>query len=155
MNHWLLKSEPSTYAIDDLIAQPGRRDHWDGIRNYQARNFLRAMKRGDLAFFYHSSCPTPGIVGVVRIVREAYPDPTARDPESPYHDPRATSDEPRWSMVDVEFVHRIDPLISLAEMRHFPELADMVILRRGNRLSVTPVTADEWRFITALADRRA
>jgi predicted RNA-binding protein with PUA-like domain len=155
MNYWLLKSEPASFSIDDLIKRPGRREHWDGVRNYQARNHLRAMRQGDLAFFYHSSCAEPGIVGTVRIVREAYPDPSALDPDSPYHDPRASTDDPRWSMVDVEYQRRVDPPIGLPELRSHPELAGMIVLRRGNRLSVTPVSADEWRFILALADRRA
>jgi predicted RNA-binding protein with PUA-like domain len=151
MNFWLLKSEPSTFSIDDLKNRPDGRDHWDGVRNYQARNHLRAMRTGDLAFFYHSSCARPGIVGIMRIVREAYPDPSALDPESPYHDPRASADDPRWVMVDVEYQQHVDPLISLDELRRHPELEGMIILRRGNRLSVTPVSADEWRFICSLA----
>lgn len=154
MNHWLLKSEPSAFSIDDLRKRPRRREHWDGVRNYQARNFMREMRRGDLGFFYHSSCPEPGIAGIVEVVREAYPDPSALDPESPYHDPRATAADPRWFMVDVEYRHSFEPLIGLAELRAHPELADMAILRRGNRLSVTPVTADEWNFIASLAGHR-
>lgn len=154
MNYWLLKSEPSTFSIDDLLGRPDRREHWDGVRNYQARNHMRAMRQDDLAFFYHSSCAEPGIVGTVRIVRKAYPDPSALDPDSPYHDPRASADDPRWFMVDVEYQRRIDPTIGLPELRSHPELVGMTILRRGNRLSVTPVSADEWRFILDLADRR-
>jgi predicted RNA-binding protein with PUA-like domain len=151
VNYWLLKSEPSTFSIDDLMRRPGRREHWDGVRNYQARNHLRAMRVGDLAFFYHSSCAEPGIVGIVRIVREAYPDPSALDPESPYHDPRASAGDPRWFMVDVEFERRIDPPVTLTELRRHPELGELTILRRGNRLSVTPVSADDWDFILSLA----
>lgn len=154
MNYWLLKSEPSTFSIDDLMNRPGSREHWDGVRNYQARNHLRAMRAGDLAFFYHSSCAQPGIVGIMRIVREAYPDSSALDPASPYHDPRASAEDPRWFMVDVEFERRIDPPITLAELRRHPEL-DLLILRRGNRLSVTPVSADDWHFVLSLADRGA
>ncbi|MDX9739619.1 MAG: EVE domain-containing protein [Gammaproteobacteria bacterium] len=154
MNYWLLKSEPSTFSIDDLMNRPDRREHWDGVRNYQARNHLRAMRSGDLAFFYHSSCAQPGIVGTMRIVREAYPDPSALDPASPYHDPRASADDPRWFMVDVEYQQRIDPPIGLNELRSHPELEGLIILRRGNRLSVTPIEAEEWRFILSLASRR-
>jgi predicted RNA-binding protein with PUA-like domain len=154
VNYWLLKSEPSTFSIDDLMNRPARREHWDGVRNYQARNHLRAMRAGDLAFFYHSSCAQPGIVGIMRIVREAYPDSSALDPASPYHDPRATAEDPRWFMVDVEFERRIDPPITLTELRRHPEL-DLLILRRGNRLSVTPVSADDWHFVLSLAGLRA
>ncbi len=154
MNHsgyWLMKSEPSTYGIDDL-AREGT-DHWDGIRNYQARNFMRdGMKVGDLAFFYHSNCLEPGIVGLMEVVREAYPDFTAWDPESPYHDPRSTPEAPRWLMVDVRHLETFRRTITLAELRRHPELADMRILQKGNRLSITPVTPDEWKFILTLAE---
>lgn len=155
MNYWLLKSEPSTFSFADLRARPGSREHWDGVRNYQARNYLRAMQVGDLAFFYHSSCAVPGIAGIVSIERAAYPDPSALDPNSPYYDPRSTPDAPRWFMVDVRHRRAFDPEIGLHELRAHEELSGMVVLRKGNRLSVTPVTADEWNFILSLADRRA
>lgn len=155
MNYWLLKSEPAAFSIADLKARPGRREHWDGVRNYQARNYLRAMHVGDLAFFYHSSCAAPGIVGIVRIARAAYPDPSALDPASPYYDPRATPDAPQWFMVDVVYRRAFEPEIGLSELRAHEELSGMAILRKGNRLSVTPVTAGEWSFILTLAERRA
>ncbi len=150
MAYWLLKSEPAVYSVDDLAAAPGSTDRWDGVRNYQARNFLRSMRVGDLAFFYHSSCPQPGIAGIVRIVREAYPDPTALDPRSPYHDPRATPEAPRWYAVDVRLERRLARLIALAELRACPGLEGLALLRRGQRLSVMPVAPEHWRRILAL-----
>ena len=148
MAYWLLKSEPDVYGLDDLAAQPGQTDHWDGIRNYQARNFIRdGMARGDQAFFYHSNCKVPGVAGIVEIVREAYPDPSAFDPESPYHDPRSRPDAPRWYMVDVRLVRRLDRTIPLAELKANPHLSEMPLVRRGNRLSVMPVTEAQWRAI--------
>lgn len=152
MNYWLLKSEPSTFSIDDLLARPDRTEPWDGVRNYQARNHLRAMRKGDRAFFYHSSCATPAIVGIVRIVREAYPDPSALDPASAGHDPRSTPDAPRWFAVDVRHERTFADPVPLATLRTRPALAGMTILRKGNRLSVTPVTPDEWRVIVELAE---
>lgn len=151
MNYWLLKSEPSTFSIDDLRACPDGTDAWDGVRNYQARNYLRAMHVGDRAFFYHSSCAVPGIVGIVRVVREAYPDPTAFDPDSEYHDPRSTPDSPRWFVVDVRHERTFADPVTLATLRSRPALSDMAILRRGNRLSVTPVTAAQWNAILEIA----
>jgi len=148
MAYWLMKSEPGTYAIDDL--ERAGTDSWDGVRNYQARNHLRAMRRGDQALFYHSSCPAPGVVGIMEIVREAYPDPTALDPQSPYHDPRSTPEAPRWSAVDVRFVRRLRRLIPLAELKTQPALADLPLVRRGNRLSVMPLTREQWQAILAL-----
>ena len=151
--YWLMKSEPSTYGIDDL-AREGT-DHWDGIRNYQARNFMRdGMRPGDLAFFYHSNCAEPGIVGIMEIVREAYPDFTAWDPESPYHDPRSTPESPRWLMVDVRHRETFPQPVTLAELRRHPELESMRILQKGNRLSITPVNPEEWDFILGLVDGR-
>lgn len=148
MAYWLLKSEPDTYSIDDLAAQPRQTDHWDGIRNYQARNFMRDdMKKGDLAFFYHSNCARPGIVGIVKIVREAYPDHTALDPESPYYDPKASAEAPRWVMVDVRLERRLARTITLAELKEVPALRGMSLLRRGNRLSVMPLSKAEWNRI--------
>ncbi|MBL8437015.1 MAG: EVE domain-containing protein [Zoogloeaceae bacterium] len=148
MRYWLMKSEPADCAIDDLVALPNHTVGWFGVRNYQARNFMRdLMQVGDLAFFYHSSCPHPGIAGVVRICRKAYPDPTQFDPASRYYDSKSQPEAPRWLQVDVKLVRKTR-LLELAELRAAPELANMRVLARGNRLSITPVTLDEWRFIT-------
>ncbi|MBI1194755.1 MAG: EVE domain-containing protein [Gammaproteobacteria bacterium] len=151
MNYWLMKSEPETFGIEHLGAMPGQTEHWDGIRNYQARNFMRdAMKVGDLVFFYHSNCATPGIVGIMEIVREAYPDFTALDPESRYYDPKCTADNNRWCMVDVRLKQVFPHTIELAELKTEPALADMPVLRKGNRLSITPVSAGEWKHILSM-----
>ncbi len=149
MNYWLMKTEPAVYGIDDLAAQPNQTDHWDGIRNYQARNFMRQMKRGDRVFLYHSNVKEPGIVGIAEVVREAYPDFTAWDPESKYYDPKSTPENPRWDMVDVRLVERFPRTITLEELKADPELADMKVVQRGNRLSITPVTEDQWQRILA------
>lgn len=153
MNYWLMKSEPDEFGIDHLIAMPKKTEHWDGVRNYQARNMLRdEFRRGDLAFFYHSSCKEPGIAGIVKVVRAGYPDPSAFDRNSPYFDPQGDPKSPRWYSVDVKLDRRIDPPITLKELRSRQRgaLKDMLLLRRGNRLSVTPVTADEWNFILGM-----
>lgn len=142
-----MKSEPDTFSIDDLANKPGQTEHWDGVRNYQARNFMRAMNVGDQAFFYHSSCAEPGIVGIVEIVRTAYPDPSAFDRKSPYYDAKSSPDKPRWDMVDVRLRRRLQRLIPLGEIRRNPRLAAMRLVQRGNRLSVMPVTAAEWQAI--------
>ncbi len=147
MNYWLMKTEPSVYGIDDLAAQPDQTDHWDGIRNYQARNFMRQMKKGDRVFIYHSNVKEPGIVGIAEVVREAYPDFTAWDPESKYYDPKSTPENPRWDMVDVRLVERFPRTITLEELKADPELADMKVVQKGNRLSITPVTEAQWRRI--------
>lgn len=148
MSYWLMKSEPSVYGIDDLAAQPSQTDHWEGVRNYQARNMLRdQMRPGDLALFYHSNCKEPGIVGIMEIVRPGYPDPTAFDPKSKYYDPRSNPDQPRWFMVDVGFKRRLSRTITLAELKANSALAQMPLLRRGNRLSILPVTAEQWQII--------
>jgi predicted RNA-binding protein with PUA-like domain len=155
MRYWLMKSEPDEYSIDDLVAAKKQTTSWFGVRNYQARNFIRdQMKRGDRAFFYHSSCPEPGIAGTVEIASEPYPDATQFDRKSPYFDPKATREVPRWTGVDVKLVEKLR-LISLAELRGETELAKMRILQRGNRLSVTPVDPAEWTFILKLAKRKA
>ncbi len=147
-----MKSEPSVYGIDDLASNPNQTDHWDGVRNYQARNMMRdQMKRGDLAFFYHSNCKEPGIVGVMEIVREGYPDVTAFDPDSKYFDPKSTPDNPRWFMVDVKLKGKFDRTISLNELKTYPELEGFKLLQRGNRLSVMPVETEHWYFISKLA----
>jgi predicted RNA-binding protein with PUA-like domain len=153
MNHWLLKSEPGTFSIDDLAALPGKTSAWDGVRNYQARNMLRdSMKKGDTAFFYHSSCAVPGIAGIVRIVKEGYPDRTAFDRKHHHYDPESKPAAPRWYVVDVKLERKFENIITLDELRRHAraELSDFVILRRGNRLSVTPVTQAEWDFVLTL-----
>jgi predicted RNA-binding protein with PUA-like domain len=152
MQYWLMKSEPDVFSIDDLAAAPRRTTGWDGVRNYQARNFIRAMARGDQAFFYHSNCAEPGIAGLVEITRTAYPDPTAFDRKDPHYDPGSTESAPRWYMVDVTFVRRTRRVITLAELRKYAEkqLKELRLLQRGNRLSVLPVNAREWRFIVGL-----
>jgi predicted RNA-binding protein with PUA-like domain len=142
-----MKSEPDTFSIDDLAAKAGQLEHWDGVRNYQARNFMRTMNPGDQAFFYHSSCAEPGIVGIVEIARAAYADPSAFDRKSPYYDPKSSPERPRWDMVDVRLLRRLRQLISLADIRRNPSLRAMRLLQRGNRLSVMPVTAAQWQAI--------
>ncbi len=149
MKYWLMKSEPSEVSIDHLAARPKQTVDWWGVRNYAARNFLRDMKLGDRAFFYHSSCPEPGIAGIVEIVKEAYPDPTQFDASSPYYDPKSPKDNPRWSTVEVRLVRKVK-LLALADMRDRPELQDMLVLRKGNRLSVTPVEPAHWKAVEAL-----
>ena len=147
MKYWLMKSEPDVYGIDHLAQQPKKTDHWDGIRNYQVRNMIRdEMKKGDQAFFYHSNCKEPGIVGIVKVVKEAYPDHTAFDPKS---DP----ENPRWLMLDVQFVCKFARTISLQELKTYKSLSEMLILRRGNRLSITPVSKKHWDFIIKQANK--
>ena len=150
MAYWLLKSEPQSFSIDNLQEKPKGTDAWDGVRNYQARNFLRAMQLSDLAFFYHSSCPVPGIVGTVKVVKTAYPDKTAFDPGNPHYDPNSTPEKPRWSCVDVKWVSTLRKIITLQTLKQIPELRNMCLLKRGNRLSVTPVTPQEWSIINQL-----
>ena len=150
MNYWLMKSEPDEFSIDDLAKAPKQTTAWFGVRNYQARNFMRDdMRVGDRALFYHSSCPEPGIAGIVEISRLAYPDATQFDPKSAYYDPKSTRDAPRWVNVDVKLVRKT-PLISVQTLRETKGLQDMVTLRRGNRLSITPVTPAEWKIIEGL-----
>ena len=149
MRYWLMKSEPSEFSIDDLAKAPKHSTPWFGVRNYQARNFMRdEMRVGDLAFFYHSSCPEPGIAGIVRVSRAAYPDASQFDRKSDYYDAKSRRDDPRWLNVDVKLVSKTR-LMPLAEMRGYRELAGMRTLRPGNRLSITPVTEAEWNFILA------
>jgi predicted RNA-binding protein with PUA-like domain len=143
-----MKSEPEEFSIDDLEKAPGRTTAWFGVRNFQARNFMRdAMKVGDRAFFYHSSCPEPGIAGIAEVSRAAYPDASQFDRKSPYYDPRSKRDAPRWLNVDVRLVERT-PFVPLAALRAHKELAGMRVLQRANRLSITPVAPAEWAFIT-------
>jgi len=147
-----MKSEPSECSIDDVARAPEQTVPWVGVRNYQARNFMRnEMRPGDGVLFYHSSCPEPGIAGIAEVVSEAYPDATQFDPKSPYFDPKSSRDAPRWLHVDVRLVEKTR-LLSLAEMREAPSLETMRVLRRGNRLSITPVTPDEWRAVKRLLD---
>ncbi|MFC4160540.1 EVE domain-containing protein [Chitinimonas lacunae] len=150
-----MKSEPDEVSIDHLAARPGQTVGWFGVRNYQARNFMRdAMQIGDLVLFYHSSCAEPGIAGLAEVCSAPYPDPTQFDPASPYHDPKSPADAPRWVQVDVRFVQK-SRLITLTELRQYPELAAMRLLQRGNRLSITPVEPTEWAFIVDLMERAA
>jgi len=153
MNHWLLKSEPDSFSIDALRKAPKQTSAWDGVRNYQARNTLRdSMKKGDLAFFYHSSCAVPGIAGIVSVVKEGYPDETAFDPRDHHYDADSERDAPRWFVVDVKLVRKLDRIITLEELKRHgaKQLKDFVLLRRGNRLSVMPVSEKDWNFILTL-----
>jgi predicted RNA-binding protein with PUA-like domain len=148
MNYWLMKSEPDECSIDAVLAAPKKIVPWTGVRNYQARNYMRdQMKVGDGVLFYHSSCPEPGIAGIAEVASNAYPDATQFDRKSKYYDPASKKDNPRWLHVDVRAKHKTR-LIPLAELREQETLKDMVILRRGNRLSITPVTEAEWKFVT-------
>jgi predicted RNA-binding protein with PUA-like domain len=152
MNHWLIKSEPDAFSIDDLEKCPGGTDHWDGIRNYQARNFMRDdMKVGDRVLFYHSNCKPPGVVGIAEVASEAYPDHTAFDPNEKYFDAKSDPDNPRWLMVDIRFVRKLDRMITLEEIKsHAEQLEGLPLIRRGNRLSVMPVSGEHWDFILNL-----
>lgn len=153
MNYWLMKSEPESYSIDHLRSAPQEIGHWDGVRNYQARNFLRdSMQIGDLAFFYHSNCKMPGIAGIATIVSDSYPDYTAFDPDSKYYDPRSNPDKPRWYIRDIKLVTKFNEIIPLSQLRANPKLSTMVILKTGNRLSITPVTKQEWQDVLKMTD---
>jgi predicted RNA-binding protein with PUA-like domain len=155
MSHWLMKSEPDEFSIDDLARAPKKSVPWFGVRNYQARNYMRdAMRVGDGVLFYHSSCAVPGIAGLAEVASTPYPDATQFDPKSPYFDPKSTRENPRWVLVDVKLVRKTR-LVSLDELRARADLADMVVLRRGNRLSITPVTPREWTIVSRLAARDA
>jgi predicted RNA-binding protein with PUA-like domain len=150
VSYWLMKSEPDTYGIDDLARD--KRTRWDGIRNYQARNMIRDdMRPGDRAFFYHSSCEVPAVVGVMKIASDAYPDPTQFDRKSKYYDPKSTKDRPRWFVVDVEFESKLARPVTLAEVREKKSLGDFRLIKRGNRLSVFPVSAKHWNIVQKLA----
>jgi predicted RNA-binding protein with PUA-like domain len=153
MHYWLMKSEPDAFGIDDLKARKDQTEPWDGVRNYQARNMLRdQMQVGDQAFFYHSNVKVPGIVGLMEIVRTGYPDPSAFDPESRYFDPKSDPEHPRWYLVDVRYVRHLRRSVTLSELKPYADgpLGDLPLLRRGNRLSIMPVTAAQWSFILDL-----
>ncbi len=155
MKHWLMKSEPDEFGIDDLEACPDGTEPWDGIRNYQARNFMRDdMTIGDRVFFYHSNCAEPGIVGLATIASDAYPDPTQFDPEDKHYDPKSDPDNPRWLLVDVKFERRLARTITLKELKARAELADFRLIQRGNRLSIMPVDEADWNFILGLESGR-
>jgi predicted RNA-binding protein with PUA-like domain len=150
MKYWLMKSEPDECSIDDVLAAPGRITPWSGVRNYQARNFMRdEMRVGDGVLFYHSSCPEPGIAGIAEVASAPYIDKTQFDPKSPYYDPKSKKDQPRWINVDVRALRKTR-LVPLAELRRHKPLARMRLLRPGNRLSITPVTESEWKYIATL-----
>jgi predicted RNA-binding protein with PUA-like domain len=154
MAYWLMKSEPGVFGIDDLAKRPRKTTHWDGVRNFQARNFMRdEMRRGDLAFFYHSSCDEPGVAGIVEIVKEGYPDHTAFDRHDEHFDPDSDPAKPRWYMVDVLLKRKFRRTIALATLREHEQraLKGLALLKRGNRLSITPVSAAHWKFIVDLA----
>ena len=155
MNYWLMKSEPDVFGIDHLKAMPKKTEHWDGVRNYQARNMMRDdMKKGDMVFFYHSNCDEPGIVGLMKVVREGYPDFTAFDPEQKYYDPKSDPDKPRWYMVDVQYQRKTKRNITLAELKTCPQLEDCPLVRKGNRLSIMPFTKKQWDFILKLENQK-
>ena len=148
MNYWLMKSEPDEFSIDALARK--RTEPWSGVRNYQARNYLRQMKVGDGVLFYHSSCAEPGVVGVAEVATEAHPDPTQFDPKSDYFDAKSPRTEPRWSLVDVRFKRKLKRVITLTELKGCDELKDLILIRPGNRLSVLPVSKAQWDFILGL-----
>ena len=144
--YWLMKSEPDAFSIDDL--KKVKVEPWDGIRNYQARNFMRdQMKVGDLIFFYHSSCAVPGIVGIMKVASKPYADPTAFDPEAKYFDPKSNPDKPTWMLVDVKFVKKLKTVITLSALKQEEGLSEMRLLKKGNRLSIMPVEESEWMYI--------
>lgn len=152
--YWLFKSEPSTYSWDDLTAEEGQTAEWDGVRNYQARNFMRdAMRIGDCVLFYHSNAKPPGIIGIARIVREAYPDDTAWNPDTRYYDPKSDPANPTWLMVDIQAERKLPRFISLNELKANPALADMLVTKRGQRLSIQPVTPAEWAEVLRMAEQ--
>ena len=152
MNYWLIKSEPDDFSIDDLVNAPGQSTHWDGVRNYQARNFMRdQMRIGDQVFYYHSNCKEPGIVGIAELASGAYPDHTAFDSAEKHFDPKSDPENPRWMMVDVRYIRKTRRLIPLSEIKaHALQLDGLILIRRGNRLSVLPLSKQHWDFILSL-----
>jgi len=150
MNYWLVKSEPDCFSIDDLNNAPNQITTWDGVRNYQARNFMKQMKLDDLLLFYHSNCKTPGIVGLAKVVKTAYPDDTAWDPQNEHFDPKSLPTHPRWFMVDVQFQQKLKNILKLHDLYQYSELQNLALIKKGNRLSVMPVSHAEWSFINKL-----
>jgi predicted RNA-binding protein with PUA-like domain len=150
-NYWLLKTEPDAFSYDTLVSRPDATEHWDGVRNYLARNRLREMKRGDVALIYHSRCTPPHVAGIAEVVREAYPDPSSWDPDSKYYDPKSRPEAPRWFMVDVKAVRKLEAPVSLQALKDNPRLADMAVTQRGQRVSVLPVTAGEFEEVLHMA----
>lgn len=152
MNYWLMKSEPDEFSIDDLAARPNQTEGWNGIRNYQARNFMRdAMQIGDRVFFYHSSCKVPAVVGIAEVAGETYPDASAWDPESPYYDPKSTPESPRWLQRDISFIKRFAKPVTLSAIKAHPGLTDMLLVQKGSRLSIQPVDEVHWQLIHQMA----
>ncbi len=152
MNYWLMKSEPDEYSIDDLRTAPNQTEMWHGIRNYQARNFIRDdLRIGDLIFYYHSSCKVPGVVGIAEVTSEAYPDPTQFNPESAFYDPKSTQETPRWMSIDIRFVEKLKQVIPLTLIKSQPHLADMYLVSKGSRLSVQPVSDEQWQAVLRLS----
>lgn len=152
MQHWLMTSEPYAFSVEDLAGRPNQNKPWDGVRNYQARNMMRdQMRIGDQILFYHSNCAVPGVVGIAEVASEAYPDPTAFDPRAKYFDPKSDPAQPRWYLVEVRYLRHLARIIPLAELKHYAEgpLADLPLVRKGNRLSIMPVTPQQWDFILA------
>ena len=152
MNYWLMKSEPDAFSIEDLQSRPGQTEPWDGVRNYQARNFMRdEMQVGDPVFFYHSNCKVPGIVGIAEVASKPYPDPTQFDPDSKYFDPKSDPDKPRWVLVDIRYKRYLKRVLSLAEIKeHAEALGDFALVRKGNRLSIMPVGEQQWDYLLGL-----
>ncbi len=150
MQYWLMKSEPEAFSIDDLINAPNQMTHWDGVRNYQARNFMKQMQIGDKVFFYHSNCKVPGIIGIAEVCKTAYPDFTAQDRHDIHYDPKSTPEKPIWEMVDVQFKEKFSSIIPLRQLQTIPVLENMPLVRKGNRLSIMPVTPAQWNFILQL-----
>lgn len=155
MRYWLMKSEPDCFSIDHLAKEPKKTTCWSGVRNYQARNFMKEMQLGDQVFFYHSNTEPPSIAGIAEVVKTAYPDHTALDPKDDHYDPKATPTKPIWEMVDIKFVRKYAVSLSLSDLRELAALEKMELLRRGSRLSVQPVTAVEWKAIEKLANKKA
>ncbi|MGY0627346.1 MAG: EVE domain-containing protein [Paraglaciecola chathamensis] len=150
MQYWLFKTEPDAFSIDDLAARPNQTEHWDGIRNYQARNFLRdQVKQGDKVFIYHSSCKEVGIAGLAEVVKEAYPDHTQFDPESHYYDPKSSPENPRWVMVDVTFIEKFPDVLALKKIKTMPEISEVGLVKKGHRLSIMPVNEQEFSALLA------
>ncbi|MDT3777709.1 EVE domain-containing protein [Nitrospira sp. MA-1] len=152
--YWLFKSEPTTFSIDDLVKSPRQTTCWEGVRNYQARNFLKSMNVGDLGFFYHSNTDPPAIVGIIEVVKAAYPDSFAFDSRSRYFDPRSTLESPRWFLVDVRFVKKFPQALPLDQLRAIKGLGNMELLRKGSRLSVQPVRPDEWQRVLDFVSKK-